>query len=110
MTVLAFLPKYHAIYCVIHGEIFFNVHDYEKAIENFSYALDVNTEIEESRIWLAAAYANIGDIDEASWQLEQVRMSGGNLSLQRIENVIPFKDHEQRKFFIDSLYKAGLKQ
>ena len=101
-------PKYPAIYNVIHGEIFFNMHDYEKAIENFTHALDVNPEIEESRIWLAAAYANIGDIDEASWQLEQIRMSGGNLSLQRIESVIPFKDPGQRKSFIDSLYKAGL--
>ena len=101
-------PKYPAIYNVIHGEIFFNMRDYEKAIENFTYALDVNPEIEESRIWLAAAYANIGELDEASWQLEQVRMSGGKLSLQRIESVIPFKDPEQRKSFIDSLYKAGL--
>jgi len=84
--------------------------DYKKAIENFSHALDVNPESEESRIWLAAAYANIGDIDEASWQLEQIRMSGGNLSLQRIESVIPFKDPGQRKSFIDSLYRAGLKQ
>jgi TolB-like protein/DNA-binding winged helix-turn-helix (wHTH) protein/Flp pilus assembly protein TadD len=103
-------PKYPAIYNVIHGEIYFNMHDYKKAIENFSQALDVNPEIEESRIWLAAAYANIGDIDEASWQLEQIRMSGGNLSLQRIESVIPFKDPGQRKSFIDSLYRAGLKK
>jgi TolB-like protein/DNA-binding winged helix-turn-helix (wHTH) protein len=102
-------PKYPAIYNVIHGEIYFNMHDYKKAIENFTRALDVNPEIEESRIWLAAAYANVGDIDDASWQLEQIRMSGGNLSLQRIENVIPFKDPEQRKAFIDSLYRAGLK-
>ena len=103
-------PKYPAIYNVIHGEIFFNMHDYEKAIENFSHALDVNPEIEESRIWLAAAYANIGNLDEASWQLEQIGMSGGNLSLQRIESVIPFKDPEQRKLFIDSLYKSGLEK
>ncbi len=103
-------PKYPAIYNVIHGEIYFNMHDYDKAIANFTHALEVNPESEESRIWLAAAYANIGDIDEASWQLEQIRMSGDNLSLQRIERVIPFKDPGQRKAFIDSLYRAGLKE
>jgi len=103
-------PKYPAIYNVIHGEIFFNMHEYQKAIENFTYALDANPESEESRIWLAAAYANTGDLDEAGWQLEQVRMNGGNLSLERIESVIPFKDPEQRKAFIDSLYRAGLKE
>jgi adenylate cyclase len=103
-------PKYPAIYKVIHGEILFNLHDYKGAIENFSEALEANPESEEARIWLAAAYANIGDIDEASWQLEQVRMSGSNLSLQRIESVIPFQDPEQRKSFIDSLYRAGLEK
>jgi hypothetical protein len=103
-------PKYPAIYNVIHGEIFFNMRDYDKAIENFTYALDVNPESEESRIWLAAAYANTGDIDEAGWQPEQLRMNAGDLSLQRLEKVIPFKDPEQRKAFIDSLYRAGLKE
>lgn len=101
-------PKYPAIYNVIYGEIIFNMRDYDKAIEIFNHALETNPEIEEARIWLAAAYANIGDIDEASWQLEQIRMSGGSLSLQRLEKVIPFKDPEQRKAFIDSLFRAGL--
>ena len=103
-------PKYPAIYNVIHGEIFFNMHDYDKAIENLTHALDANPEQEEARIWLAAAYANTDDLDEAGWQLEQIRMNGGNLSLERIESVIPFKDPEQRKAFIDSLYRAGLKK
>ncbi|HBE93745.1 MAG TPA: hypothetical protein DDW55_14995 [Gammaproteobacteria bacterium] len=101
-------PKYPAIYNVIHGEIFFNMHDYPNAIENFVFALDVNPESEESRIWLAAAYAHFGDLEEADWQLEQLKMNGRNLSLQRLEKVIPFKDPEQRKHFIDGLYKAGL--
>ena len=102
-------PNYPAIYNVIHGEIFFNMRDYKSAIENFTFALEANPESEESRIWLAAAYAHSGNLEEASWQLEQLRMSGRNLSLQRLETVIPLNDPEQRKHFIDGLYKAGLK-
>lgn len=101
-------PRHPAIYKVIYGEILFNKRDYKGAIENFSEALNMNPDIEESRIWLAAAYANIGDTDEASWQLEQVKVNGRELSLQRLEKVIPFKDPEQRKAFIDGLYKAGI--
>ena len=101
-------PWHPAIYKVIYGEILFNQRDYKAAIEYFTEALNMNPEIEESRIWLAAAYANIGDIDEANWQLEQVRINGRELSLQRLEKVIPFKDPEQRKYFIDGLYKAGI--
>ncbi|MBE9560729.1 MAG: winged helix-turn-helix domain-containing protein [Proteobacteria bacterium] len=101
-------PRHPAIYKVIYGEILFNQRDYNGAIEYFTEALDMNPEIEESRIWLAAAYANIGDVDEADWQLEQVKINGRELSLQRLEKVIPFKDPGQRKAFIDGLYKAGI--
>jgi len=101
-------PKHPAIYKVIYGEILFNKRDYKGAIKYFNEALNMNPDIEESRIWLAAAYANIGDIEEAGWQLEQVRINGRELSLQRMEKVIPFKDPEQRKYFIDGLYKAGV--
>jgi adenylate cyclase len=102
-------PMHPAIYKVIHGEIFFNKHEYAKAIGNFNFVLQTNPESEESRLWLAAAYAHVGEIEEAAWQLEQIRISGRDLSLEYIENVIPFRDPEQRKHFIDGLYKAGLK-
>jgi TolB-like protein/DNA-binding winged helix-turn-helix (wHTH) protein/Tfp pilus assembly protein PilF len=103
-------PMHPAIYKVIHGEIFFNKHEYAKAIGNFNFALQTNPENEESRLWLAAAYAHVGEIEEAAWQLEQIRISGRDLSLQHIENVVPFKDPAQRKHFINGLYKAGLKE
>ncbi len=101
-------PRHPAIYKVIYGEILFNQRDYEGAIEYFNKALDMNPVIEESRIWLASAYANIGDVEEASWQLEQVKLGGRELSLQRLEKVIPFKDPGQRQLFIDGLNRAGL--
>lgn len=101
-------PMNPAIYKVIHGEIFFNKREYAKAIGNFNFALQTNPESEESRLWLAAAYAHVGETEEAAWQLEQIRISGRDLSLQHIEDVIPFKDPAQRKHFIDGLRKAGL--
>jgi TolB-like protein/DNA-binding winged helix-turn-helix (wHTH) protein/Tfp pilus assembly protein PilF len=102
-------PMNPAIYKVIHGEIFFNKREYAKAIGNFNFALQTNPESEESRLWLAAAYAHVGETEEAAWQLEQIRISGRELSLEHIENVTPFKDPAQRKHFIDGLRKAGLK-
>jgi len=103
-------PKYPYIYNVIYGEILFNAHDYDGAIENFTLALDGNPTIEESRMWLAAALAHNGQVDDAEWQLEQIRVGGTDLSLKRIESVIPLQDPEQRKHLIDGLYKAGLTQ
>jgi TolB-like protein/DNA-binding winged helix-turn-helix (wHTH) protein/Flp pilus assembly protein TadD len=102
-------PRYPAIYRTIHGEILFNMHDYDGAIENFRLALEANPESEEPRLWLAAALAHTGDLDEANWQLEQIEFSGSKLSLDYIEKVIPLRDPAQRKHLIDGLYKAGLK-
>jgi len=101
-------PKHPAIYNVIYGEILFNKRDYQGAIDNFTEALEMNPDIEESRIWLAAAYGNIDDIEEAHWQLEQLKVNGRDLSLKRLEKVIPYQDPDQRKYFIEGLYKAGV--
>lgn len=101
-------PRHPFIYKVIYGEILFNQRDYKNAIKNFTLALESNPDIEESRLWLAAALAHAGRTDDAGWQLEQIRMAGSDLSLARIERVVPFKDPEQRKHLIDGLYKAGL--
>ena len=51
-------------------------------IQVFTLALESNPEIEESSLWLAAALAHAGRIDDASWQLEQIRVSGRDLSLE----------------------------
>lgn len=105
---IALNPKHPAIYKVIHGEILFNKHDFPAAVDAFTQALEINPEIEESRIWLASAYGNMGNIEDASWQLEQIRLNGRELSLQRLDEIIPLKDPAQRKVFIDGLAKAGL--
>lgn len=101
-------PAHPAIYKVIHGEIFFNKHEYAKAIGNFNFVLHTNPEDEETRLWLAAAYAHVGEIGEAAWQLEQTRITGRELTQEYIESVIPFRDPAQRQHFIDGLYQAGL--
>jgi tetratricopeptide (TPR) repeat protein len=103
-------PRHPFIYKVMYGEILFNQGDYPGAIDNFTAALESNPEIVESRLWLAAALAHSGRLDDASWQLEQIRAAGSDLSLKRIEAVIPLKDPVQKKHLIDGLYKAGLKQ
>lgn len=101
-------PRHPFIYKVICGEIYFNLHDYARAIDYFTQAQDRNPEAQESRLWLAAAYAHMGRSDDARRELEEIRIADANLSIERIEMVIPFKDPTQRKHLTDGLYKAGL--
>lgn len=99
-------PRHPFVYKIMLGEIYFNLHDYENAILNFTQALQRNPVAEEPRIWLAAAYAHINRLDEAAWQLENVRNSNPDFTIDKFEHNIPLKDPQQIKHLIDGLYKA----
>jgi len=101
-------PRHPFAYNVIRGEIYFNLHSYDSAVDDFLHALERNPDAYEPRLWLAAAYAHLGRADDAGWEVEQIRNSGAEISLDHIEQVIPLKDPVQRKHLIDGLGKAGL--
>ena len=84
------------------------MHDYDNAIENFNLALERNPAAQEPRLWLAAAYAYTGQIEDAQWELQNIRIVDPEIAIAKIENDIPLKDPVQLKHLIDGLYKAGL--
>ncbi len=102
-------PHHPSVYKVIMGEIYFNLRDYDNAVKQFEHALERNPGSQESRLWLAASYAHLGRIDDASWQLDHIRSEDPSFSVTHIETVIPLKDPMQLKHLVDGLYKAGLK-
>jgi len=102
-------PRHPYPYKMIIGEIYFNLHDYDNAIENFNKALERNPAAQEPRLWLAAAYAYTDRIDDAKWELQNIRIVDPEIAIEKIENDIPLKDPVQLKHLIDGLYKAGLK-
>ena len=101
-------PHHPSIYQIIRAEIHFNLHEYDNTIEYLNLALQRNPEAQEARLWLAAAYAHKGQIEEANWQLEHIRQAEIELTLDYVENVIPLNDPGQRKHLLDGLFKAGL--
>lgn len=62
---------------------------------------------ERLRVWLAAAYAQSGDIDDANWEAEQVLSSNPEFSVTRMEESFHFKDPAELKHFTDGLRLAG---
>ena len=102
-------PLHPSAYKVILGEIYFNLHDYVNAINQFEHALERNPDAYEPRLWLMASYAHLGRIGDASWQLEQIRSEHPDITIAKIEPVIPFIDPLQLRHLIDGLNKAGLK-
>lgn len=101
-------PRHPFIYKVIFGEIHFNLHDYSNAAMYLNQALERNPDAQEARLWLAATYAYLNKLDDASWELEQIRNSGVELTAEYIDQYIPLKDPAARNHLVNGLIKAGL--
>ena len=89
------------------GQAYFVLRQYEDAMEAFQQGLSSNPAAERLRVWLAATYAQSGDIDSASWEAEQVLSSNPDFSVARMEESFHFKDPAELKHFTDGLRLAG---
>lgn len=90
------------------GQAYFVLHQYEDALDAFQSGLDSNPAAERLHVWMAAAFAQNGDIDDANWEAEVVMSSNPNFSVKRMEKTFPFKDPAELKHFTDGLRLAGL--
>jgi TolB-like protein/DNA-binding winged helix-turn-helix (wHTH) protein len=90
------------------GQAYFVLERYPEAIEAFNDGLKQNPSSERLHVWLAATYAQSGQMDEARWQMEQIRLVNPVISLKRQQQAFPFKDPADLARFTDGLKKAGL--
>jgi adenylate cyclase len=90
------------------GQAYFVLARYDEAIEAFERGLNSNPASERLRVWLAAAYAQAGRIDDARWEIDQVLAANPEFSLQRIKGVFPFTDAADLERFLQGLRQAGL--
>jgi len=90
------------------GQAYFILHRYREAIDTLHQALDSNPASERIHVWLAAALARAGDMDEARWEASQVRVLNPEFSLHRMAQSLPFSDPGDLQHVIESLRRAGL--
>jgi adenylate cyclase len=101
-------PHYPFNYTFHLGQAYFILERYPEAIDAFRQAIDSNPASERTHVWLAAALARSGKLDEARWEADQVRILNPEFSLQRIRASHPFAEPEDLERFIESLRLAGL--
>jgi TolB-like protein/DNA-binding winged helix-turn-helix (wHTH) protein len=90
------------------GQAYYVLKRYREAIDAFRDGLSSNPASERMRVWLAAALAQSGDLDEARWESEQIMAANPGFSVQRMAEAFPFKDPADRDHFLDGLRLAGL--
>ncbi|MEN8133313.1 MAG: winged helix-turn-helix domain-containing tetratricopeptide repeat protein [Pseudomonadota bacterium] len=92
------------------GQAYFILERYNEAIETLEKGIASNPASERLHVWLAAAYAQAGEIEEAEWEVDQILMLNPDFSLQRIQQAFPFKDPTDLERLLDGLRIAGLSQ
>jgi len=90
------------------GQAYFVLKRYDEAIQALEKGLESRPRSERIHIWLAAAYAQAGKIDDAKWEAEQILQMDPEFSYARIQEVFPFKEPADLQRFLDGLRKAGL--
>ncbi|MEJ2455274.1 MAG: tetratricopeptide repeat protein [Candidatus Thiodiazotropha sp.] len=90
------------------GQAYFILGDYRAAIDAFASGLESNPSSERLHVWLAAAYARAGELENARWEAEQVMAYNPEFSLGRISEAFPFQDEADLQLFVEALRLAGL--
>lgn len=107
-TAMQINPHHPFNYFFHLGQAYFTLGDYANAIDAFNSGLESNPASERLHVWLAASYAQAGRMDDAEWEVEQVRTLNPEFSVSALLDAFPFKDVRDRDRFIDGLRKAGL--
>lgn len=92
------------------GQAYFVLERYDEAIAAFEQGLASNPSSERLHVWLAAAYAQSGRLDDAGWEAAQVRLTNPEFSPDRLRQAFPFSDPADLARFLEGLRKAGLSE
>jgi adenylate cyclase len=87
---------------------YFNIGQYEKAIEVCEKAISGNPDYMPVYLQLAASYSSLYRPEEARKAVEEVLRINPGFSLEYYANTLPFKNQEKLDRYINALRKAGL--
>ncbi len=96
------------IFLWIEGRILFLMGRYEEAAANLEEAVARNPVFDQGRIMLAAIYGQMGRIDDAEWQADEVLTLRPDFRIGSDLRARGFRvaEHEQR--YAEGLRRAGL--
>ena len=103
------LNPHHPFNYAFHlGQAYFALSRYSEAIGAFKDGIATNPAAERLHVWLAASYAQAGQIEDAKWEAEQIRALNPEFKLPALSEAFPFKDRAIKERFLEGLRGAGL--
>ena len=101
-------PNFPFWYHFVRGANQFNLERFEEARTSFETAIERNPGWPSSYRYLISTLGHLGDIDEAEWQLDELKALGFELKLTDLELQNKIQDPEYRERFFDGLRNANV--
>jgi TolB-like protein/Tfp pilus assembly protein PilF len=101
-------PVSSASYEEIAGEIAFATGQYQDAVGSFRSTLQRNPTHARARFWLIAALVQLGALEDAAWEAEELVATSPNFTLSRMLFAFPHKDPSLRDSLLGAVAKVGL--
>ena len=105
---MALNPNHPYNYSFHLGQAHYILGNYNNAIAALEGVIESNPAAERAHLWLAAAYAQVGRVDDAEWEMEQIQAANPDVSLKRVRNTYPFTNSADLAHLVEGLRKAGL--
>ena len=101
-------PKPPFPYLNALGEIYFSLGQYEKAVELSQEALARNPNGQRLRLFLAISYAQLGRVEEAEWEVQELLLLEPDMTISAIPAIAPYKDPAMVEQLIANARLAGV--
>jgi adenylate cyclase len=101
-------PHFSWEYLYNLGRANYALGQYEKAVEYLQQALERNEFPSQPRIFLMASYVQLGQQDDAEWEVDQLGMSHPQFTLSHLKAILPIQDKKLLEKFVSDLTAAGL--
>lgn len=101
-------PHYPFWYLFVTGRSQYMLTRYEAAAESFQKALEKNPNVAWPRQYLIAAYGQLGQLDDAEWELEELRAQGYDISIKVFVETTNLQSPAYVDRFVEGLRKASV--
>lgn len=101
-------PHFSWEYLYNLGRANYALGQYEKAVEYLQQALERNEFPSQPRLFLMASYVQLGQQDDAEWEVDQLGMSHPQFTLSHLKAILPIQDKKLLEKFVSDLTAAGL--
>jgi tetratricopeptide (TPR) repeat protein len=101
-------PRLPSVYRGVRGAIHYAEGEIDKALSDLEAAVHINPSYQMMRIWLAAAYAAAGRLDEAAWEGDEILALDPTFTLSHVAEAFPIRDPGYLQRFLHDLRLAGL--